>query len=72
MVMNKVGGFLQRLEFARKYAFGVMCILKDKDGRFPIKGVWLFRGPNVPEQMIKESVDLDLYHMEKADINEMV
>ena len=36
-VMNKVGGFLQRIDYVRKYAFGVMCILKNDKGEFPIR-----------------------------------
>lgn len=36
-VMNKVGGFLQRIDYIRKYAFGVMCILKNDQGQFPIR-----------------------------------
>eukprot|EP01023_Acetabularia_acetabulum_P059127 TRINITY_DN7093_c0_g1_i1.p1 TRINITY_DN7093_c0_g1~~TRINITY_DN7093_c0_g1_i1.p1 ORF type:complete len:385 (-),score=81.18 TRINITY_DN7093_c0_g1_i1:126-1280(-) len=31
MVMNKVGGFLQRIDYARKYAFGVVAIMKKVD-----------------------------------------
>ncbi len=33
----QVGGFLQRIDYVRKYAFGVMCILKDDKGQFPIR-----------------------------------
>ena len=32
-----MGGFLQRIDYVRKYAFGVMCILKDDKGQFPIR-----------------------------------
>ena len=33
----QVGGFLQRLDYVRKYAFGVICILKNEQGQFPIR-----------------------------------
>jgi elongation factor 1-gamma len=66
VVMNKVGGFLQRIDYARKYAFGVMCILKDGD-TFPIRGFWIFRGGAIPPQMVEECYDLDLYTWTKLD-----
>ena len=37
MQVLQVGGFLQRIDYVRKYAFGVMCILKDDNGQFPIR-----------------------------------
>ena len=33
----QVGGFLQRLDYVRKYAFGVISILKNDEGQFPIR-----------------------------------
>lgn len=33
----QVGGFLQRIDYVRKHAFAVMCILKDAQGQFPIR-----------------------------------
>lgn len=53
VVMNKVGGFLQRIDYARKYAFGAMCILKDDKGQFPIRGAWIFRGQAIPPMMVE-------------------
>ena len=35
----QVGGFLQRIDYVRKHAFAVMCILKDSEGQFPIRCV---------------------------------
>jgi len=66
VVMNKVGGFLQRIDYARKYAFGAMCILKD-GATFPIRGFWIFRGDGIPPQMVEECYDLDLYTWTKLD-----
>jgi elongation factor 1-gamma len=45
--MNKVSGFLQRMDLAHKYAFAKMCILGE-EVPYKIKGVWLFRGQGVP------------------------
>lgn len=69
MVMNKVGGFLQRIDYARRYAFGVMCILKKGDV-FPIEGVWMFRGSEIPPQLVDECYDLDLYSWTKVDLKD--
>lgn len=33
----QVGGFLQRIDYVRKYAFGVISILKNDKGEFPVK-----------------------------------
>ena len=42
--MLQVGGFLQRIDYVRKYAFGAMCILKDSaSGQYPIKYAFLLR-----------------------------
>mmetsp|Transcript_10552 Transcript_10552/g.31761 ORF Transcript_10552/g.31761 Transcript_10552/m.31761 type:complete len:435 (-) Transcript_10552:112-1416(-) len=71
VVMNKVGGFLQRIDYVRKYAFGVMAILKDSEkGVFPITGVWIFRGPDIPQIMKDESTDLELYDWRKIDLSD--
>ena len=63
----QVGGFLQRIDYVRKYAFGVMCILKNSEGQFPIKGFWIFRGQDIPQMMKDECYDLELYNWEKLN-----
>ncbi|KAG6544194.1 hypothetical protein Mapa_014394 [Marchantia paleacea] len=68
VTLNKVGGFLQRMDFIRKYAFGKMCILGD--GPFAIKGVWLFRGTDIPQMVKDECYDMDLYEWTKVDISD--
>lgn len=74
IVMNKVGGWLQRLDYpnvsARKYAFGVVAICKNKEGIFPIRGVWMFRGQEVPPAFLKECVDTELYNWTKVDLSD--
>lgn len=63
----QVGGFLQRIDYVRKYAFGVMCILKNSEGQFPIRGFWIFRGQDIPQMMKDECYDLELYDWKKLD-----
>ena len=69
----QVGGFLQRIDYVRKHAFAAMCILKDdKAGTFPIRGLFLFRGQDIPPIMKEECYDVDLYNWQKVDINNPV
>ena len=93
--LAQVGGFLQRIDYVRKYAFAAVCILKDAtNGTFPIRhdlvssvpsaivcstkkqsytgliccrGLFLFRGKDIPPIMKEECVDLDLYNWTKVD-----
>lgn len=46
-----------------------MCILK-KDDLFPVKGLWIFRGQEMPPQMATESYDAELYDWKKADLSD--
>jgi elongation factor 1-gamma len=68
MTCNATGGFLQRLEDINKYGFGAVTVLgKDEDtGPFPIKCVFIFRGPDVPAD-VKEGGDYDVYNWTKLD-----
>ncbi|KAI8923895.1 hypothetical protein BC831DRAFT_468629 [Entophlyctis helioformis] len=47
MSSNLIGGFFQRLESARKYAFGSLVILGE-DNNNQITGFFMFRGNEVP------------------------
>lgn len=67
VTMNKVGGFLQRMDFIRKYAFSKMCILGESPP-YSIKGVWLFRGTEIPQMVKEECYDVELYDWTKVDI----
>lgn len=58
---------MQRIDYVRKYAFGVMCILKNSEGQFPIRGFWIFRGQDIPQMMKDECYDLELYEWKKLD-----
>ena len=64
VTLNKVSGFLQRMDLIRKHGFAKMCILGK--GPFVIRGFWLFRGPDVPKQVIDECYDVELYDWKKV------
>ncbi|RZC54016.1 hypothetical protein C5167_012864 [Papaver somniferum] len=67
VTLNKVGGFLQRMDVARKYAFGKMLII-GSEAPFKVKGSWLFRGPEIPQFIMDECYDMELYEWTKVDI----
>lgn len=49
---NMVGGFLQRLDNNfRKYSFGIINIVGN-NGEFDYQGVFMFRGGEIPEEMM--------------------
>lgn len=47
MSSNAVGGFQQRSDEIRKWAFGIMDVLGTEETGLEIKGLWLFRGDTV-------------------------
>ena len=55
MSSNAVGGFQQRSDEIRKWAFGVMDVLGTEEAGLEIKGLWLFRGDTV--QHMKDAND---------------
>ncbi|KAL6179183.1 hypothetical protein ACLB2K_050699 [Fragaria x ananassa] len=69
VTLNKVGGFLQRMDLARKYAFGKMLVI-GSDPPFKVKGLWLFRGQEIPQFIIDECYDMELYDWRKVDITD--
>ncbi|XP_057793678.1 elongation factor 1-gamma 2-like [Salvia miltiorrhiza] len=69
VTMNKVGGFLQRMDLTRKYAFGKMLII-GAEPPFKVKGLWLFRGTEIPQFVMDECYDMELYEWKKVDIND--
>lgn len=48
--------------------FGVMT----SGGGIGCRGVWIFRGPEIPAIMLDECYDMELYDFVKADINDPV
>ncbi|KAL4580776.1 hypothetical protein LXL04_016978 [Taraxacum kok-saghyz] len=69
VTMNKVGGFLQRMDLARKYAFGKMLIIGNNPP-FKVQGLWLFRGPEIPQFVMDECYDMELYDWTKVDLSD--
>lgn len=69
VTMNKVGGFLQRMDLARKYAFGKMLIV-GSEAPFKVQGLWLFRGKEIPKFVMDEVYDMELYEWKEVDIND--
>ena len=65
MSSNLVGGFFQRLERARKYAFGSMVILGE-DNKNEITGFFVFRGDGIPAE-VTEAADYESYTFTKVD-----
>lgn len=64
MTSNAVGGFQQRTDEIRKWAFGVMDVLGTEETVLEIKGVWLLRGDTV-EHMIQANDDANWYEWTK-------
>lgn len=69
VTMNKVSGFLQRMDLARKYAFGKMLVI-GSEPPFKVKGLWLFRGQDIPQFVLDECYDMELYEWRKVNIND--
>jgi elongation factor 1-gamma len=64
MTSNAIGGFQQRSDEVRKWAFGVMDVLGTEDTVLEITGVWLLRGDTV-EHMIQANDDANWYNWTK-------
>jgi elongation factor 1-gamma len=60
MTANAVGGFQQRTDEIRKWAFGVMDVLGTEETSLEIKGLWLLRGDTV-EHMLSANDDANWY-----------
>ncbi|EGF79252.1 hypothetical protein BATDEDRAFT_37118 [Batrachochytrium dendrobatidis JAM81] len=65
MSSNLVGGFFQRLESSRKYAFGSLVILGE-DGNNQITGYFVFRGQGIPFE-VSDCPDFESYDFVKVD-----
>ncbi|KAL5993307.1 hypothetical protein ACLOJK_014231 [Asimina triloba] len=69
VTLNKVSGFLQRMDLARKYAFGKMLVI-GAEPPYKVKGLWLFRGLEIPQFVLDECYDMELYEWKKVDISD--
>jgi len=68
MSSNLIGGFFQRLERARKYAFGSMIVTGEANNN-KITGYFLFRGQGIPAE-VSEAADFESYSFVKADASQ--
>ncbi|CAN1835641.1 Elongation factor 1-gamma 2 [Linum perenne] len=66
---NTKTNFRERMDLARKYAFGKMLVI-GSEAPFKVKGLWLFRGQEVPQFVIDECYDMELYEWKKVDISD--
>lgn len=65
---NFIGGFEQRFDPLRKYAFANMLIFGDSAAKkFQVSGVFLWRGLDVPQEM-KDHDQFDQFAVRKLDI----
>lgn len=64
MTSNLLGGFFQRLESARKYAFGSFGVFGEDDDN-EVHGVFVFRGQDVPFE-VKDCPDYESYEFTKV------
>ncbi|KAA8538752.1 hypothetical protein F0562_028353 [Nyssa sinensis] len=71
VTLNKVSGFLQRMDLVRKYAFGKMLVI-GSEPPYKVKGLWLFRGEEIPQFVIDECYDMELYEWKKVDLSDDV
>ncbi|CAG8646941.1 13019_t:CDS:10 [Funneliformis mosseae] len=65
MSSNLIGGFFNRLERARKYAFGSLVVLGE-DNANSISGYFVIRGQEIPEE-VSDAADYDSYNFQKVD-----
>jgi elongation factor 1-gamma len=57
------------MDLARKYAFGKMLVI-GSEPPFKVKGLWLFRGQEIPKFVMDECYDMELYEWTKVDISD--
>jgi len=68
MTLNLLGGFIQRLEKVRKYAFGSLIIFGEEP-KLQVSCVFLFRGKEIPPEF-QIVDDVEHYAWRKADPND--
>jgi len=68
MTGNLIGGFIQRSDDVRRYAFGAMVIAgkDEEEPPFEVYGVWVFRGQGIPQE-VKDNPDSEYYTWTKLD-----
>lgn len=68
MTCNLVGGWFQRLDRVRKFAFANIMIFGDNNKQ-EIEGIWLFRGHEIPPEMLVCD-DSELYVWRRLDTDD--
>jgi len=68
MSCNLIGGFFQRMELLRKYAFGTL-IVTGEDNNNQIAGYFIIRGSEIPE-ILKDVPDYPSFNFKKVDPND--
>ena len=63
---NLLGGFLSRAEHTTRYTFGRHCVLGEEPD-LEIMGVWLMRGTELPDGLVKEHPQFEYYKSRKMD-----
>jgi len=63
---NLLTGFMSRAEHTSKYTFARMAVLGDEPN-LDIKGVWLMRGTELPDGLVKEHPQFEYYKTRKLD-----
>jgi len=65
---NLIGGFIQRSDDVRRYAFGAMVIAgkDEEEPPFEVYGVWVFRGEGIPQE-VTDNPDSEYYTWTKLD-----
>lgn len=71
MTSNLVGGFLQRCDEVRKYAFGSVVIFGGEnapEGGYHVEGCWLIRGQTI-QPLLDCNPDAEYYDWVKVDVD---
>jgi len=70
---NLLGGFLQRAESCRKYAFGVIMLVgtDEETPPYKVRGCWCFRGKDMLPEM-KDHVSAEYYTWKKTEDRELI
>jgi len=68
MSCNLVGGFFQRMELLRKYAFGTLIVTGENNNN-QISGYFIIRGSEIPE-ILKDVPDYPSFTFTKVDSND--
>uniref|UniRef100_A0A7S1TG37 Elongation factor 1-gamma n=1 Tax=Compsopogon caeruleus TaxID=31354 RepID=A0A7S1TG37_9RHOD len=71
MAANLISGWFQRVEHLRKYMFGSVHVFgaSGEPGSVAISGVWIFRGPEIPAEIVEDGTDGECYEWRRLDLS---